>query len=326
MRRALAASRTCDLASVESMVSARGAGRASQVGGSSCPAWLGAARPSSGCPRAARARWSASAVRSLGSSAASAVPPDVAAVAGAAPGRCRRRPPRRPPQRAGGCAGRRAGARRARRRERSAARRPRPALRPRARSRRAATSAGTGLGVPGGGEEGAHGVVLVGGQFGRRDRSRGSPPRSSADVGSGGRAVGARGGPVVGTAARGAGSRARVSPARGAAHRAAAPAGRGHGSSALHGALGAVEHLRGLGDGVALHVDQHQRGALVGGEGPEGVEHRAAALVGDRQLGRVGLGVGGGGERRRGRRTPRGRRAAARRGGPWSPAAGRGRR
>ena len=63
----------------------------------------------------------------------------------------------------------------------------------------------------------------------------------------------------------------------------------------LHGADGAVEHRGRLGDRVALHVDQHQRGSLLGGQLVQRVEHQPAALVADRQVRRV-LG------RRRGRR------------------------
>ena len=42
---------------------------------------------------------------------------------------------------------------------------------------------------------------------------------------------------------------------------------------------GAVEHLGRLGDGVALHVDQHQRRPLLGGQGGQRGEHLPAALA-----------------------------------------------
>jgi hypothetical protein len=44
-------------------------------------------------------------------------------------------------------------------------------------------------------------------------------------------------------------------------------AGAAAGAAALDRAFGHTENLGRLGDRVALHVDQHDRGALVGGQG-----------------------------------------------------------
>ncbi len=49
----------------------------------------------------------------------------------------------------------------------------------------------------------------------------------------------------------------------------------------------AVEHHRDLGDGVPLHVDQHQGGALVGGDAGQRREHLSTPLVVDRPVGGV---------------------------------------
>ena len=97
-------------------------------------------------------------------------------------------------------------------------------------------------------------------------------------------------------------------------------------AAGLHGADGTVEHRGHLGDRIALHVDQDQRGLLVGGQLVEGGQHRPAPLLDDREVGRVG-GLG----RRRDQRAAvaecrRGPRAAARPGAPWRPGAGRGTR
>ena len=64
----------------------------------------------------------------------------------------------------------------------------------------------------------------------------------------------------------------------------------------LHGADGAVEDRGGLGDRVALHVDQHQRGALLVGQRAQGVEDQSRAARRGRR-GRPG---------RRSRRSPTG--------------------
>ena len=159
----------------------------------------------------------------------------------------------------------------------------------------------------------------------------GRPPLCG-DVGASGRSVrggvgwtgswlgcGRRGRPCL---CRTAGSSGRGSPAAwpGSPRRAQDAEQRGQPGPAaraarLHGADRAVEHRGDLGDRVALHVDQHQRGALLGGSW-RARRAPAAALVG-RALGRRGRRP-----RRspsaasRGRRTPRGPRAAGRRGAP----------
>jgi hypothetical protein len=61
-------------------------------------------------------------------------------------------------------------------------------------------------------------------------------------------------------------------------------------AAGLDGADRAVEHLRCLGHGVALHVHEHERRALLLGEGAERVEHHAPALG---PLGEVGGVLGG---------------------------------
>ena len=81
---------------------------------------------------------------------------------------------------------------------------------------------------------------------------------------------------------------------------------------ALHGARRDLEDRGGLRDGVALHVDQHQRRLLVGGQRRRGrrAPGRAARRRRRGPPGRLGRPVSGRRARRRGRRAPRGRRAA----------------
>ena len=137
------------------------------------------------------------------------------------------------------------------------------------------------LGVPGVGEEAADALVLGGvegalvelagvlvlghrvpppGRLGRWDGWR----RWSASLSGDRRAAGlvtGWDGPVVGRVPR---PRARPAVGSQVTQQGGEP-GATAGAARLHGALGAAEHLGDLGDGVALHVDQHQRGPLLGG-------------------------------------------------------------